>query len=144
MGEIVSINHLCGGELDIANLNIRLLFSLSSSLDERPDLSTAELKLKSQKQLKGKKKDKKNRLKSRNASTDKSSGDEHILDSLTNIVITTASQVVSSIRYRHIFVNTFSVNIVTRFKQVHCTFKYIFVCAFLYIWSVALNFALCM
>lgn len=69
--------------------------------DERPDLSTAELKLKTQKQLKGKKKEKKNRLKSRNASAEKCTLDEKpetILDSLTNIVITTASQIVSTIR----------------------------------------------
>lgn len=71
--------------------------------DERPDLSTAELKLKSQKQLK--KKEKKSRLKSRNASLEKNSKEEekkerhlnHTMDSLTNIVITTAAQVVSSI-----------------------------------------------
>jgi len=76
-------------------------------LDERPDLSTAELKLKSQVQLKSKKK---NRLKSRNSSLSKSTDEEKesyerekdavttAIDALTNIVITTAAQFVSSIK----------------------------------------------
>ncbi|XP_066918341.1 ankyrin repeat domain-containing protein 17-like [Clytia hemisphaerica] len=79
--------------------------------DERPDLSTAELKLKSQVQLKSKKK---SRLKSRNSSLSKSTDEEKemadkdvediidpvstAIDALTNIVITTAAQFVSSIK----------------------------------------------
>ena len=78
-------------------------------IDERPDLSTAEIKLKSQVQLKSKKK---NRLKSRNSSINKSTDEEKeteerkedtdsitsSIDALTNIVITTAAQFVSSIK----------------------------------------------
>ncbi|XP_012556375.1 ankyrin repeat domain-containing protein 17 isoform X1 [Hydra vulgaris] len=69
--------------------------------DDRPDLSTAEIKLKSQKQLKCKKKEKKNRLK-RNESTDKDEEFDQLqtfdLDALTNLAITTAAQMVSSIK----------------------------------------------
>ena len=73
-------------------------------LDERPDLSTAELKLKSQKQER-KKKEKKVRLKNRNASIETPSEEElkrstsgDSLGSLANIVITTGAQVMASIR----------------------------------------------
>ena len=80
------------------------------NLDERPDLSTAEIKLKSQIQMKSKKK---NRLKSRNASMEKNTDEEKekkmrsdtntSLHELTNIVISTAAQYVSSIRYFKFF-----------------------------------------
>ena len=84
-----------------------IFYSVIVIADERPDLSSAELKLKSAKQLKGKKKEKKSRLKSRNASVDTKSSDEmdekekndQLLDSLTNIVITTAAEIVASIRF---------------------------------------------
>ena len=86
-------------------------FYFVTILDERPDLSTAELKLKSQVQLKSKKK---SRLKSRNSSLSKSTDEEKempekeaeeakdpvstAIDPLTSIVITTAAQFVSSIK----------------------------------------------
>ena len=88
-------------------ISISSNYSVIVIADERPDLSSAELKLKSAKQLKGKKKEKKSRLKSRNASVDTKSSDEmdekekndQLLDSLTNIVITTAAEIVASIRF---------------------------------------------
>lgn len=76
-------------------------------LDERPDLSTAEIKLKSQVQMKSKKK---SRLKSRNAAdkitdelTSEKKKSHSSMDELTNIVITTAAQYVSSIRYGYYY-----------------------------------------
>lgn len=70
--------------------------------DERPDLSSAELKLKSQKQER-KKKEKKVRLKSRNASIETIEDDnkttlQNNFDCLANLVITTGAQMLSSIR----------------------------------------------
>ena len=100
-------------------LYFNLLYYIT--LDERPDLSTAELKLKSQVQLKSKKK---NRLKSRNSSLSKSTDEEKepcereeeekdavttAINALTNIVITTAAQFVSSIKWV-----SFSVTIIAR------------------------------